>query len=144
MSRIQKLCELQVFSMGKWKIESVYDDPDMARAEAGRMEYSRRYSAVRVVEETYDEVKRKTDLRTIHRSTSIHEANKRALDRSKRNREEIKAGKQEHTKVMAIKAAAYERIEARSAMKVIAILLVVLVGLGLAAMIGLRFLHESV
>lgn len=63
--------EIHTFQGGKWKIDSVFDDRDLAVFEAQRMEGSKRYLGVRVVEETFDEKTQQTAARTIYRGTNI-------------------------------------------------------------------------
>lgn len=60
--------EIHTFRDGAWKIDSVFDDKDLAVLEAQRIERARRYAGVRVVEETFDEVTDRAVTRTIYRS----------------------------------------------------------------------------
>jgi len=74
-----KVFEIHTFRNGSWKIDSVFDDRDLALMEAERIDRSRRYSAVRVIEETFDEETERGGSRTIFRSTKaerINSANK--------------------------------------------------------------------
>ena len=66
--------EIHTFQGGKWKIDSVFDDRDLAVFEAQRMEGSKRYVGVRVVEETFDEKTQQTAVRTIYKGTSVDNA----------------------------------------------------------------------
>lgn len=66
-----KAFEIHTFQGGRWKIDSVFDDRELAVFEAQRMEGSRRYSGVRVVEETFDEGTQQTSTRTIYRGTVV-------------------------------------------------------------------------
>lgn len=59
--------EIHTFHNGKWKIDSVFDDRDLALFEAGRMESSSRHAGVRVIEENYDEDTQECSTRTIYR-----------------------------------------------------------------------------
>ncbi len=61
--------EIHTFHNGKWKIDSVFDDRDLALFEAGRMESSSRHAGVRVIEENYDEDTQECSTRTIYRGT---------------------------------------------------------------------------
>lgn len=69
------LFEIHTFRDGKWKIDSVFDDKDLAIYEAQRMEKGGRFSAVRVVQETYDEETQKTGTRTVYRTTKVDRLN---------------------------------------------------------------------
>ncbi len=66
--------EIHTFRGGKWKIDSVFDDRDLAMFEAKRMDSSNRFPGVRVVEEIFDEVQSKTMTKTIFRGSSGAEA----------------------------------------------------------------------
>ena len=59
--------EIHTFHNGKWKIDSVFDDRDLALFEAGRMDTSSRYAGVRVIEENFDEDSQECTTRTIYR-----------------------------------------------------------------------------
>lgn len=66
--------EIHTFQGGKWKIDSVFDDRDLAVFEAQRMEGSKRYLGVRVIEETFDEKTQQTAVRTIYKGTTVESA----------------------------------------------------------------------
>jgi hypothetical protein len=66
-----KAFEIHTFMGGKWKIDSVFDDRDLAVFEAQRMESSKRYAGVRVVEENFDEHTQQTATRTIYKGTCV-------------------------------------------------------------------------
>ena len=66
--------EIHTYQGGKWKIDSVFDDRDLAVFEAQRMEGSKRYLGVRVVEETFDEETQQTAVRTIYRGVTVESA----------------------------------------------------------------------
>jgi hypothetical protein len=75
------LYEIHTFRDGKWKIDSVFDDKDLAVYEAQRMEKGGRFSAVRVIQETYDEETQRTSVRTVYRTTKVDTTNVAALRR---------------------------------------------------------------
>lgn len=70
-----KVFEIHTYRNGSWKIDSVFDDRDLALMEADRIDRSSRYSAVRVVEETFDDETEKGGTRTIFRSTKAERIN---------------------------------------------------------------------
>lgn len=47
--------ELQTLLLGRWQIDSLFDDEDSAVQEAYRVKDEGRFDAVRVIEETFDE-----------------------------------------------------------------------------------------
>jgi hypothetical protein len=73
--------EIHTFRDGAWKIDSIFDDRDLAVLEAQRVDRAHRYSGVRVVEETYDQVTDKTVTRTIYRSSRVDKPNNEAFHR---------------------------------------------------------------
>ena len=75
--------EIHTFRDGVWKIDSVFDDKELAVNEAQRMERSGRYSAIRVVEESFDEKTEKGNTRTVYRSTKVDRINSETAERRK-------------------------------------------------------------
>ena len=73
--------ELHTFRDGAWKIDSVFDDRDLAVLEAQRVEKTFRYSGVRVVEEIFHAATDRTVTRTIYRSSKVDKANVEAKPR---------------------------------------------------------------
>lgn len=71
-----KTYELHTYLKGVWKIDSMFDDPEIAIEEAKRVEESRRYSGIRVIEEVYDQDKNRTSTRTIFRGGVVNELKK--------------------------------------------------------------------
>ena len=64
--------ELHLFRNQDWKIDSVFDDRDLAVMEAQQIERSKEYPGVRVVEEICDQFSsRILSSRTIYRSNTI-------------------------------------------------------------------------
>ena len=59
--------EIHTFRDGQWKVDSVFDDRELAIHEARKVDESSRYSGVRVIEENYDEASDLTTTRTIFR-----------------------------------------------------------------------------
>lgn len=72
--------EIHTCNAGAWKIDSVFDDRELAVQEAERMARTQRYSEVRAVEETFDEATQRNATRTIFRSAREEAAKK--VDRS--------------------------------------------------------------
>ena len=63
--------EIHTYHDGKWKIDSVFDDRELALFEARRVDEGSRYSGVRVIEENYDESSNLTTTRTIFRGGNV-------------------------------------------------------------------------
>ncbi len=68
--------EIHTLRDGEWKIDSIFDDRELALQAGHSIEESNRFSAVRVVEETYEEATQKVTTRTIYRGTAIDRANR--------------------------------------------------------------------
>ena len=45
--------EIHTFREGQWKVDSVYDDRELAMHEARKVDENGRYAGVRVIEEKY-------------------------------------------------------------------------------------------
>ena len=60
-----KSFEIQTSKDGNWRIDSIFDDRDLALLEARRVEEGYRCSGVRVIEENYDEASNRATSRTI-------------------------------------------------------------------------------
>ena len=59
--------EIRTFNSGKWKMDSVFDDRNLAIDEAKKIDTGARYLGVRVVEENYDEATDQVTSRTLFR-----------------------------------------------------------------------------
>ncbi|MEQ8640678.1 MAG: hypothetical protein RIE31_08755 [Alphaproteobacteria bacterium] len=85
--------EIQIYTSGAWKIDSVFDDRELAVAEAQRLERSRRYPAVRVMEEQFSDAEQVSRTRTVYRGSGVDRSNRRAVQRQVKNKQEIEAEK---------------------------------------------------
>ena len=65
---LSKVFEIHTIREGAWKIDSIFDNRELALMEAGRVEHGCRYPELRVVEETFDDETQKGNARTIYRS----------------------------------------------------------------------------
>ena len=63
--------EIHTYQDGKWKIDSTFDDRDLALTEARRVDEGSRHPGVRVIEENHDESNDLTTTRTIFRGGTI-------------------------------------------------------------------------
>jgi len=146
MSICMKAFEIHTFQGGKWKIDSIFDDRDLALFEAQRMDGSGRHAGIRVIEEEFDELTQKTKIRTIYRGTKVEQSNAQALEKSREVREQVAQQRvqQQQEKVRQRE----EAVKAEQARKSNPIRLIGLFGLialfGIAAVVALRFLHELI
>lgn len=130
-----KAYEIQTFQEGKWKIDSVFDDRDLALFEARRVDEGNRYAGVRVIEEIYDEASDLTTTRTIFRGSRA-DRNERARKAAAASRNAARAPRAA-TKDPTRRARAAAKPTATSFMIPILILSVLVIA-GLAALFGLQ------
>ena len=135
-----KAFEIHTYQSGKWRIDSVFDDRDLALFEAQRMDESGRYTGIRVTEEIYVESTQQTKTRTIFRGSKIEAANAEQLRKSKQTRVNAGKAKKKQAEVVHRKAAAKRRkIKKKSSpVRLIVIMLIIVIAAG-AAMLGLNF-----
>lgn len=88
-----KSFEVQTYRSGKWSVDSVFDDHQLAVFEARRMDESGRFGGVRVVEETWDPNSNRTTTRTVFRDAKYHKTNQEVLDRHRSGRQQVSESK---------------------------------------------------
>jgi hypothetical protein len=138
--------EIHTFQGGRWKIDSVFDDKDLALFEATRMDEAGRHAGVRVIEEEYDENTQKTKIRTVYRGSKIADANSAALERTKQTRQQVAQQKVQIAQEKAVKkveAARAEQKRKSNPYRLIGIFTAIAL-IGIAGIIALRFLYEAV
>ena len=136
-----KAFEIHTFQSGKWKIDSVFDDRDLALFEGQRMDESGRYTGIRVIEEIYVESTQETKTRTIFRGSKVEQANAEQLQKAKQTRANAaKAKKKPQGDVAQRKAAAKRRKVKKKSnpVRLIVITLIIAIAAG-GAMFGLQF-----
>lgn len=138
-----KAFEIHTYQSGKWKIDSVFDDRDLAMFEAQRMDESGRYTSIRVVEEIYVEATQETKTRTIFRGSKVAAANAEQLRKSKENRQNKgKALQKRKADTVQRKRVAQKRKIKKKASPVRLILIMIMIaGLAGGAMYGLQFMQ---
>ncbi len=95
--------ELQTYNEGKWKIDSIFDDRQLALFEAKRLAESGRFPGVRVVQESYDAEKDKTDFRIIYKGSRTDDENTKAQRRERKVKSELAAQRKSAEQVTAVK-----------------------------------------
>jgi len=136
-----KAFEIHTFQSGKWKIDSVFDDRDLALFEVQRMDESGRYTGIRIIEEIYVESTQETKTRTIFRGSKVEQANAEQLQKAKQTRANAaKAKKKPQGDVAQRKAAAKRRKVKKKSnpVRLIVITLIIAIAAG-GAMFGLQF-----
>jgi hypothetical protein len=84
---VMRAFEIHTYQRGRWIIDSVFDDKDLALFEARRMDDTGRFPGIRVVEEIFDDVASRTQSRTLYRGSKVAQANEDALERAKEQRQ---------------------------------------------------------
>ncbi len=141
--------EIHTFRNGRWKIDSVFDDKELALFEAHRMDGSGRFSGVRVVEEAFDENDNKTSARTIFRGSKATQANQKGANATSRSQSRQDAEIERRRK--AARDAERRRIQQRKAKKKrdetnpyrLATILLLLALFGLGALYTLEHLRNT-
>lgn len=73
--------EIQTLIDDKWKIDSIFDDQELAVLQAGHMVAAGRFAGVRVVQEAFDEADQKTKIRVVFGGTGVQPHNSEASQR---------------------------------------------------------------
>lgn len=83
--------ELSVFYNGRWKVDSLYDDREIALYEAQRVLARSHCTGVRVAEERFRESTATYETRTIFRKTRVDGSNEEGLERQRKSRRDTEA-----------------------------------------------------
>lgn len=140
-----KAFEIHTFQGGKWKIDSVFDDRELALYEAQRMDESGRYTGVRVVEEVFVETTQQTKTRTIYRGTKVEETNAAELRKASqvRNRAAQSRAKRQHQVAVRKTQARREQIRRKSSPVRLIFIMVMLLALAGGALYALQHIQNN-
>jgi len=134
---IQTSYEIQLYKAGIWRINTVFDDAELALFEARRMFDSGLYATIRVVQEEFDEETGGVTTRTIFKDAKVDKHNTRrvSLDASV-----LKAALADRRKRDFVKAER-RRLDKQKELRPIRLfaILFALAGMAIGAMIGLQF-----
>jgi cobalamin biosynthesis Mg chelatase CobN len=135
--------EIHIYQSGRWKIDSSFDDKNLAMHEARRMEESGRYSGIRVIEETFDEVTEQVSSRTIFRGTRVDQSNNEHLERAKTVRREATASRQQRqqTRTTERRRKTIQARKKKSSPVRLVVVLSILAAFAIGAMVGLQYLR---
>ena len=139
-----KSFEIQTYKDSNWRIDSIFDNRDLALFEARRVEEGNRYSGIRVIEENYDEASNQATSRTIFRGGKNFPDG--AVDQKEKARKVALAKKWGRDVRHGSRAPGRKRRrqkKAKTSKFIIPVLVLgVLVIVGLAALFGLRHLLQ--
>lgn len=134
-----KAFEIHTFKDGQWKIDSVFDDRELALHEARKVDESGRYSSLRVIEENYDETSDLTTTRTIFRGGSAKKNAKKRREAPARKPVGSRYG--EGTGEEPIRRSRNVSRKKKTNLLVPVLVLLVIVLAGVTAMLGMQFLN---
>ncbi|RDD63183.1 hypothetical protein [Ferruginivarius sediminum] len=134
--------EIQTYTQGQWKIQAFFDDKELALLEARRMSESRRYPAIRVVEEIWDETQQSFQSRIVFReSEALRHTENVTKQRAEVRREVESERKKRHDEKLRRQYQQKQKKEAwRNSYTMIALKGFGIVALGVAALYGLHLL----
>jgi hypothetical protein len=137
---IQKSYEIQLFQGGTWRINTIFDDAELALFEARRMFESGLYATIRVVQEEFDDDTGGVTTRTIFKDAKVDKHNVRrvSLDASVLKTAMADRRKREFDKAERRRLKKLKRLRP---MRLFAILFA-LAAMALGAMIGLQYVAQ--
>ncbi len=137
---IQKSYEIQLYQAGTWKINSIFDDAELALFEARRMFNSGLYTTIRVVQEEFDEDTGGVSTRTIFKDAKVdkHNARRVSVDASVLKAAMADRRKREFEKAERRRLGKLKRLRP---MRLFAILFA-LAAMAIGAMIGLQYVAQ--
>lgn len=139
--------EIQAFIDGKWKIDSIFDDQELAVLQAKHLVTANRFAGVRVVQEAFDEEEQKTKSRVVFRGSSMQQHNTDANQRQAEVRREVNQIRDERAVKEVQKEAVTQRVQAKKkenrALLLIGVRAAVVLVFGAGAYIALKFFGQS-
>jgi hypothetical protein len=139
-----KAFEIHTFHNGRWKVDSIFDDRELALFEAKRITSGGRHLGVRVVEEDFTGRSKRSVVRTIFHSSRVADAKRQVQQqRQPEDRATMVLSRRPPKRAGASSGRARaKRHEPLNPYRLIGILVLVL-GFGVAALMGLRVLQQS-
>jgi hypothetical protein len=139
--------EIQTFSDGKWKIDAIFDDQELAVLQAKHLIAANRFPAVRVVQEAFDEAEQKTKSRVVFRGSTVQQHNTDANQRQVEVRREVNQIRDERTVKDVQKEVVTQRVQAKKqqnrTLLMIGVRAAVVLVFGAGAYIALKVLAQS-
>ncbi len=134
---IQTSYEIQLYQAGTWKINTIFDDAELALFEARRMLHSGRYASIRVVKEVFDDASGDVTTRTVFKDTRVDKHNDRRVSQ---DASVLKAALADRRK-REFEKAERRRLKKQRKLRPIRlfVILFTLAGMAIGAMIGLQY-----
>jgi hypothetical protein len=132
--------EIHTFRDGQWKVDSVFDDRELAIHEARKVDDNGRYAGVRVIEENYDESSDLTTTRTIFRGKKEAAKSKAARYSAQNSPRAGRRGAAEREPSRKPRGRSKENKSSNVLVPVLILLLLVVTGV--AVMLGLHYVSN--
>ncbi len=141
-----KAFEIHIFREGKWKIDSVFEDFELAVCDARRMSESNRYSGVRVIEEIFDDNTGETRCRTVFKGASLDDHNVKAIETQTSVHKNAMADRKQRTIKKTVRRKQTKKLAKQKQtqidlLKILSMLAALVLG-GIGMLVGLRFFQE--
>ena len=139
-----KAYEIQTYTNGRWKIDSVFDDRQLAVFEAKRMDQSGKYSGVRVTLESVNETSGKIVSQTVFRGGKVTKANAKQLQKRSTANQKVDLARKKQLVENAERKRQVKRqaVKKKSSPVRLIVILILLGGFAAGAMIGLSKLDK--
>jgi len=133
--------EVHRYNAGKWEIQAIFDEKELALSEARRLETGLRAMETRVVEETHDETSKRTRSKTVYETPKVRSEQPAAAAPSKPTPKKKKASKpRDDIEPRANRPRPEQKKASGPSFWVIGLTFVLLVGAGGAALYALQHL----
>ena len=142
-----KAFEIHIFREGKWKIDSVFDDRELAIFDAERMYAGGRYSGIRVIEEIFDENTGETRSRTLFKGAASDNHNAKSIKSQTGVHKNAMADRKQRTITKTVRRKQTKKLAKQKQtqiglLKILSILAALVLG-GIGILVGLRYFQES-
>lgn len=141
-----KAFEIHIFREGKWKIDSVFDDRELAIFDAERMYAGGRYSGIRVIEEIFDENTGETRTRTVFKGAASDDNNAKSIKSQTGVHKNAMADRKQRTITKTVRRKQTKKLAKQKQtqiglLKILSILAALVLG-GIGILVGLRYFQD--
>ena len=141
-----KAFEIHIFREGKWKIDSVFDDRELAIFDAERMYAGGRYSGIRVIEEIFDENTGETRTRTVFKGAALGDNNAKSIKSQTGVHKNAMADRKQWTITKTVRRKQTKKLAKQKRTRIgllkILLMLAALVLGGIGILVGLRYFQD--
>ncbi|WP_343560043.1 hypothetical protein [Kiloniella sp. b19] len=130
--------EVDSYQNNRWILESVFDDREMAIATAERLFATKRFSAVRVLQESYNPETMESVERVVHKCSNVEKSNADAQKRDLKNKREALSQRSERRPLR--KRPAPPPKKEMSLFTLLVVTIVVMIAVGVAGIFGMSYM----